>query len=82
MFKRKKASQLSEQLDWLEDQLEKESKKSKVAKRILESYYMKFWNTLSDRPVKNANKARPAKVARKQNPDLESDHVVGEAFTD
>ena len=82
MFKRKKASQLSEQLGWLEDELEKEAKKSKVAKRILESYCMKFWNTLSDRPTRNTAKASPAKVVQKQNPDLEGNHVVGEAFTD
>jgi hypothetical protein len=81
MKMKRKASQLSAQLDWLEDELEKESNKSKNVKNILEAYYMKFWEVLEDRPGRNPGCARAAYVVR-NDADQENTCIVGDAFTD
>jgi hypothetical protein len=78
---KRKASQLSAQLDWLESELEKESNKSKTVKNILEAYYMKFWEVLEDRSGRDPGCARAARVFR-NDADQENMCIVGDAFTD
>jgi len=78
---KRKASQLSAQLDWLENELEKESNKSKTVKKVLEAYYMKFWEVLEDRPGRDPGFARAARVFR-NDADQENTCIVGDAFTD